>query len=295
VAILQAGFKKSGNFWLWTIIEECLKQAGVPPRSYIQKQPIYQLAKDWDLAFEGQAGIDFLHIFPEREQVQIVPVYFWPVDDLDDYIKQTTHVWTDSPMRTGSLAKFKAFSKVVYIVRDPRDVAISYHRFANNEFHKRFFATKTMSITAHQDWGIHVLSFLIAQSSLKPHIIFYERLLTEWDQELDRLLAYLELDLGAQQRKAVGAATSFGAMKPKNNLHLAKGLAYGWVRELDEKQRADFTNVHDTLLKLLDYPMTEAEAEAGKMPRVPTEAEVAATADIPNRWTIDRLAASVLG
>jgi hypothetical protein len=41
--------------------------------------------------------------------------------------------------------------------------------------------------------------------------------------------------------------------------------------------------------------LPEAEAEAGKMPRVPTEEEVTATADIPNRWTIDRLAATVLG
>jgi len=295
VAILQAGFKKSGNFWLWMIIEECLKQAGVRRRSYITRQPIYQLAKDWDLAFEGQARIDFVHITPERAQLHIVPVFFWPVDDLDQYIKKTTHVWTHSAMRTDCLAKFKAFPKVVYIIRDPRDVAISYHRFANNKFHKRFFATTASSIVAHQDWGIHVLSFLLSQASLKPHIVFYERLLTDWDRELARLLTYLELDLGSKRRKAVHAATSFEAMQPKNNLHLAKGVAYGWVRELDAKQRTDFTNVHDTLLKLLDYPMTDAEAEAGKMPRVPTEAEVTATADIPNRWTIDRLAATISG
>jgi aryl sulfotransferase len=293
VAILQAGFMKSGNFWLWTIIEECLKQAGVRRRSYIRNQPIYQLAKDWNLAFEGQAGIDFVSIKPDRVQCQIVPVFYWPVEDLGHYVKKTTHVWTHSPMHTESLPRFQAFPKVVYIIRDPRDVAVSYHRFANNKFHKWFFATKAASIVAHQEWGIHILSFLIAQSSLKPHIIFYERLLTEWDQELDRLLAYLELDLGSKKRKAVRAATSFTAMQPKNNLHLAKGLAYGWVRELDAKQRAAFTDVHDTVLKLLEYPMTEAEAEAGKMPRLPTEAEV--TAAVPNPWTIDRLAGTIFG
>lgn len=293
MAILQAGFMKSGNFWLWTIIEECLKQAGVDRRSYIKTQPIYQLAKDWNLAFEGQAGMDFVSIKPERVQYQIVPVFYWPVEDLDDYIEKTTHVWTHSAMRTDCLTKFQAFPKVVYIIRDPRDVAISYHRFANNKFHKWFFATKAPSVVAHQEWGIHVLTFLIAQSSLKPHIIFYERLLTEWDRELDRLLTYLELDLGSEKREAVRAATSFEAMQPKNNLHLAKGLAYGWVRELDAKQRTSFTDVHDTVLKLLDYPMSEAEAEAGKMPRVPTEAEVAAA--VPNRWTVDRLAATISG
>lgn len=293
MAILQAGFKKSGNFWLWTVIEECLKQAGVRRRSYIKKQPIYQLAKDWDLAFEGQAKIDFLSITAERLQYQILPVFLWPVEDINQYIKQTTHVWTHSPMTKGALTRFQAFPKVVCIIRDPRDVAVSYHRFANNKFHKWFFATNAPSIVAHQEWGVHVLSFLIAQSSLKPHIIFYERLLTEFDQELDRLLAYLELDLGSKKRMAVREATSFAAMQPKNKLHLAKGVAYGWLRELDAKQRTDFTDVHDTLLKLLEYPMTEAEAEAGKMPRLPTEAEVAAA--VPNLWTVDRLASTILG
>lgn len=293
MTILQAGFKKSGNFWLWTVIEECLKQAGVRRRSYIRKQPIYQLAKDWDLAFEGQAGMDFLSIAPERLQYQILPVFVWPVEDLDRYMKKTTHVWTHSPMQTGALTRFQAFPKVVYIIRDPRDVAVSYHRFANNKFHKWFFATKAASIVAHQEWGVHVLSFLLAQSTLKPHIIFYEKLLTEFDQELERLLEYLELDLGSKKRKAVRAATSFKTMQPKNNLHLAKGLAYGWVRELDEKQHASFTDVHDTVLKLLDYPMTAAEAEAGKMPRIPTESQVAAA--VPNPWTVDRLAATILG
>jgi len=293
VAILQAGFKKSGNFWLWRIIEECLEQAGVRRRSFIKKQPIYQLAKDWELAFEGQSRIDFLSIAPDLVQYQIVPVFYWPVDDLGQYVKKTTHVWTHSAMRTDSLTKFQAFPKIVCIIRDPRDVAVSYHRFANNKFHKKFFATKAPSIIAHQDWGIHVLSFLLAQTSLKPHIIFYERLLTEWDQELDRLLAYLELDLGSKRRKAVRAATSFEAMQPKNNLHLAKGAAYGWVHELDAKQQTDFTNVHDSLLKLLEYPMTKADAEAGQMPRIPTEAEV--TAAIPNLWMVDRLAATISG
>jgi len=291
VAILQAGFKHSGNVWLWAVIEECLKQAGVDRRSYIRDQPIYELAKDWNLAFEGQAGIDVVSITPEHVQYQIGPVFFWPVDDLDQYVKHTTHVCLQSAMRTECLEKFEAFSKIVYIIRDPRDVAVSYHRFANHKFHQWFFSTKALSIVAHPDWGIHVLSFLLAQTSLKPHIIFYERLLTEWDQELDRLLAYLGLDLGSQQRAAVRAATLFEAKEPNNVL--ARRVAYGWVRELDAKQRTDLTDVHASLLKLLDYPMTVAEAEAGKMPHVPTEAEVVAA--IPNLWTVDRWAARLSG
>ncbi|HEY0192811.1 MAG TPA: hypothetical protein VGC42_16945, partial [Kofleriaceae bacterium] len=122
MAILQAGFKKSGNFWLWNVIEHILQQAGRPSTSFIKQQPIYQLAKDWKLAFDGQSGIDFVSITPETLQYQIVPVFNWPIDDAQAYLAQTSHVWSHSPMRADCLAKFKIFEKIVYIIRDPRDV-----------------------------------------------------------------------------------------------------------------------------------------------------------------------------
>jgi aryl sulfotransferase len=290
MAILQAGFMKSGNFWLWNVIENALKQAGLPRKSFIKTQPIYKLAKNWKLAFNGQAGIDFISITPERLQYQIVPVFYWPIDDAKKYIKKTTHVWSHSPMRTGCLAKFQMFEKIVYIIRDPRDVAVSYHRFAHNDFHKRFFGTLDKR-TAQQDWGVHVLGFLTSQKELGAHIVFYERLLQDWEHEFDRLLQYLEIDLNAKQKRAVRTATEFPAMKKKSALHLAKGQAYGWTRDLTPKEQKDFTFIHDRFIELLQYPMTVAEAEAGKLPQLPTETEVAAA--IPNLWALDGLAATI--
>ncbi len=290
MAILQAGFKKSGNFWLWNVIEHILQQAGRPSTSFIKQQPIYQLAKDWKLAFDGQSGIDFVSITPETLQYQIVPVFNWPIDDAQAYLAQTSHVWSHSPMRADCLAKFKIFEKIVYIIRDPRDVAVSYHRFAHNDFHKRFFGTQE-KLAPHQDWGIHVLSFLLAQKDLGAHIVFYESLLLNWEHELDRMLAYLELELTAPQKQAVRDATAFAAMKQKSSLHLAKGLAYGWTTDLDEKNQQVFTHIHDRLLELFRYPMTAAAAEAGQLPQLPTDAEIAAA--VPNLWLVDRMAATV--
>src|SRR5450432_2409087 len=78
-SILQAGFPKSGNFWLWNIMESSLRQAGIPNRSYVRKQPIYRLAKHWKLAFKGQAGMDFLRILPKGQWYTILPVFYWPI------------------------------------------------------------------------------------------------------------------------------------------------------------------------------------------------------------------------
>lgn len=281
---------KSGNFWLWNVIEEIMNQAGRPRKSFIQTQPIYELAKTWELAFDRQAEIDFVSITPERFQYQIVPVFYWPIEDEKAYVDSTTHVWTHSAMRAESLKRFRLFEKIVYIIRDPRDVAVSYHRFSRNAFHQRFYGRQE-KLTPQQDWGVHVLSFLTAQQALGAHVVFYERLRQNWVEELDRLLAYLEVELAPSQRNAVHAATTFDALKQRNALHLAKGELYGWTRDLDAKQQENFTYIHDTMLELLEYPLTKADAEAGKLPRLPSEAEIAAA--IPNLWTVDRLAATV--
>jgi len=274
---------KSGNFWLWNVIEKVLQEAQLPRTSFIQTQPIYQLAKNWELAFEGQAGMDFVAITPEQLQCQIVPVFYWPIVDEEQYVKATSHVWTHSVMRPESLRRFRLFDKIVYIIRDPRDVAISYHRFSSNAFHQRFYGRRE-KLTPQQDWGVHVLSFLTTRAELGAHIVFYERLQREWEPELDRLLAYLEIDLTPTQRAAVRAATAFETMKKKSTLHLAKGEAYGWTGVLDDKQQASFTYIHDRFLELLGYPLTKADAEAGKLPTLPTEAQLAAA--IPNLWTV---------
>jgi hypothetical protein len=67
MAILQSGFMKSGNFWLWNVIEAALQQAKVPRKSFLREQPIYRVSKTWDLAFEGEGTIDFVNITRERQ------------------------------------------------------------------------------------------------------------------------------------------------------------------------------------------------------------------------------------
>jgi hypothetical protein len=62
--LLQSGLPKSGNLWLHKILQESLRLGGIPRRSYIQTQPIYQEALTWP-GFSEQAGIDFIEIEPQ--------------------------------------------------------------------------------------------------------------------------------------------------------------------------------------------------------------------------------------
>jgi aryl sulfotransferase len=290
MTILQAGFRKSGNFWLWNIIEHTLKQARLPQKSFVQKQPIYKLAKTWDLAFDAQPGMDFISISPEVNQYQIVPVFYWPIEDMKKYVRQTTHVWTHSAARRDCIDTFKIFDKIVYVMRDPRDVAVSFHRFAHNAFHKRFYGTKDKR-SPQQDWGVHVIGFLNAVEELGAHVIFYEHLLLDWDRAYGELLDYLEIELSPKKREAVRKATSFATMKKRSKLHLARGEAYGWVDELSGKEQKDFTYIHDRFLALLGYPMTAAEARKGVLPVLPTREQLAEAT--PNLWALDAISATI--
>lgn len=275
MAILQSGFMKSGNFWLWNVIEALLEQAGIPRRSYLRNQPIYQVSKDWKLAFEGEGTIDFVNITRERQAYVIPPVFMWPIDDFDDYVRQCTHVWTHSDLMEGRERYFGAFSKIVFIVRDPRDISLSVQRFDGNAFRRKFYGTLAdQPPEAALGWDQNVEGHLAGKDRFKIHVVFYERLVHAWDAELDQLLAYLELELTPAQKQAVAERTRFAEMKKTSSLHVAKGEAYGWARDLDEERQHAFTNVHRPLLELFGYPLDAAAARACPLPALPSQARL---------------------
>ena len=60
--LLQNGFPRSGDYWLYTIIEKIYQEAQVSRDSFIKKHPIYKLAKTWPLSFPRQADVDMIDI-----------------------------------------------------------------------------------------------------------------------------------------------------------------------------------------------------------------------------------------
>lgn len=257
ISVLQAGYMKSGNYWLWNIIEAALARSNIRKRSFIREQPIYRVAKDWKLAFDGESGIDMIDIRPHVRRYVIPPVFGWPIYELDEYVRRCSHVWTHSDLLPGTERYFKKFGKLVAIVRDPRDVALSVRRFDGNAFRRTFYGTTPdAALGPAQGWDRCIESYLRNARALDLHVVFYERLVLDWDAELDRLLAHLELDIGASGRRAITRATRFSEMKKRSAMHLAKGQAFGWMHELDAETRDVLTRHHEPMLRQLDYPLT---------------------------------------
>src|SRR5690625_7507293 len=61
---------------------------------------------------------------------RISSIFRMPIDSMKDYVSKTGHVWTHSPICKTSNEVLRYFDKKIYIIRDPRDRALStanYH------------------------------------------------------------------------------------------------------------------------------------------------------------------------
>ena len=276
--IIQIGLPKSGNFWLRTILTNILQLANQENRSFIQSQPIYDIAKTWDLSVRGQIAIDFLDITPNALFYRIGNIFRYPVDDIDDYINRCSLVWTHSQFSPKVLDLLPKFDKAIYILRDPRDVAISWANFVFSPYMRRYYPflitgeTEPSSYLNNHlqaiitDWVNHVGGYLESQGELAIHWLFYENLLTSFDTEIEELLAFLEIELDSSARTALKNQVDFTTMKKDNPNHLRKGSVKQWVNILSEKQQDVVLKVAKPVLEELNYPLNTQEEKLPKLP-----------------------------
>lgn len=262
--IIQIGNAKSGNFWLYKILKQILISSHQEPKSFIQHQPIYNIAKTWKLSFSEQADIDNLMITPRQYYYRISSIFEMPIENLDDYVNQCGHVWLQSPpceLTPGALSKF---DKVIYIIRDPRDVAISNSQYAFTPYRSQLYPIKAKNPDEHLNdrlkyevslWVGHVGGYLKLRNALKMHVIFYERLVESFESELAQLLDYLNIELDQTIRDIVREKVSFSHMRHKDPHHVRQGKIFKWRDILTEKQKKLVVRMSGPMLKLLNYPM----------------------------------------
>lgn len=262
--ILQAGYPKSGNFWLYRLLQSLMLQAGLERKSFIRQQSIYKLAKNWELSYPEQADIDMLDILYPKCFYRISSAFRWPVEDLQEYVNQSNHVWTHSNICPTSHEVFTLFDKIIYIIRDPRDVLLSKTRFAFTPYMQKHYPTyhpgkdefRRHELEPVMDaWRWHVQEYLRHAEQLNIYLLFYERLKDEPEAELTRLLQYLGIELLETQQREVLSHISFRKMKNNNPQHVKKGSLYGWMDELSEEENLRALSYCYPLLKLLNYPL----------------------------------------
>ncbi len=282
--IIQIGLPKSGNFWLYNILDNIIKEANFEYKSFIKKQPIYEVAKTWDLAVKKQIDINMLDITNEVLFYRIGTIFRYPIDNIDDYINNCTHIWNHSQVCSKTFEVLEKIDKIVYIIRDPRDIAISWSKFVFTPYMRKYYHFLTSNETDPEtylmnnlkviiaDWINHVGGYLSNQKYLKNYIIFYERLLKSFDRELEQLLEYLEIELSKKSISNIKEKVEFDKMKQENPHHVRKGGAGQWIDILTDEQKKIALQMGMPLLKLLNYPLDEQVDILPKLPvKLPEE------------------------
>lgn len=261
--ILQGGVPKCGNFWLYKIIQQILIRSGRSNSSFIEHHPVYNLAKHWELNYPEQARIDVLEVTDLQNAYRISSIFKMPIEDLEGYVNETTHVWTHSPICKRSKDVFRLFDKKVYIIRDPRDRILSAAKYYCSPYMLKYFPQPEKDpkdfLEKNLDglmveWVWHVYDHLRYSKAFGIQIVFFENFLLDFCNELNSLLDYLEIDLGEEEKFKLEEAVSFKNLKSQNPKHLNKGAAGYWMDALTHKQMLRARKIAAPLLNLLSYP-----------------------------------------
>jgi aryl sulfotransferase len=109
--IIQNGIPKSGNLWLYRILNSMLDVAGIPQKSYIQSHPLYPGLQQLDFDIEDIAGFDTLEIEKKRCFAVVRQTFREAIVDVDDYVNQTRFgldsFWIDCGCIRGDISQVR--------------------------------------------------------------------------------------------------------------------------------------------------------------------------------------------
>ncbi|XP_075896038.1 sulfotransferase 2B1-like [Nelusetta ayraudi] len=171
---------------------------------------------------------------------------------------------------------FKTKPKVIYIMRNPKDVfTSSYYFFGSllhlvkpgplNEFLHKFLDGKVM----FGSWFDHVKGWLSAEDKDRILYISYEEMIADLKNSLSRIAQFLEKPLEADVLKKIAEQCLFSSMK-KNKMSnyseaprefvdqsksefLRKGIAGDWKKLLTEEEAEHFDAVYKEKMKDVKY------------------------------------------
>jgi hypothetical protein len=172
------------------------------------------------------------------------------------------------------------YPRVIYIVRDPRDVAVSqyhYHRKLKKiaddspieNFVTRFLAGETC---IHGSWGQNVVTWVSTSKPPRFLMLRYEDMVEDAGRELRKVVTFLGLKITAEQIAVAVERSSANQMRrmeqsQSENCELTKGsrrdLSFvrsagsgGWRSELPPSQVARIEAAWGPLMQYLGYELT---------------------------------------
>jgi len=173
------------------------------------------------------------------------------------------------------------YKKVIYIVRDPRDVAVSYYEFQL----KRGVISESLSLEAFMpifldsgiepmigNWGDHVLSWLSTRLGRSNFLLLrYEGMKKNTLAEATKIAEFLGFDSRPERMARAVELSSFDRMRQleseqagqwketkktrQDKPFVRKGVVGGWRATLTESSVAQIESAWGNIMRMLGYEM----------------------------------------
>ena len=269
--VLVLGYPKCGNVWLRGLMADLLKAGGAPFRQVMENHPISPALERMDLGIREQARQDQVRFTPLRAYQEIPGVFTWAIPDIVEYAASTSMAHSHSSWIPGIGSLVSAFSHRLLIIRDPRDVAVSWSRWMFTPFNLLHRPTlhETPDSLLRSDlrlrvteWDAHQHGWLRERDrDLSLHTVFYERLVQDTQGELERISDYLGLRVSREFLEKISAKNALGEMKKRQPHHVHRGGWGAWLENLEERQVVEVPKICGTMMRSLGYPLDRSEAE----------------------------------
>lgn len=262
MTILQMSVPRSGGFFLWKTIEAILDEAGLLRRSYVKSHPIRERRSEWPEFTVDLLDVDSLTVTDDGVTMDVDTVYSEPIRDVPAYLRACDHVWGDFDATPHALEILALFSRVVYLVRDPRDVLVSTSTFAFTPYWKRFrphdvpspadFIERTLE-TFSVGWSRNVESFLAARGRLALRLCRYEDLTANLQNEVSALAQWLGHPLSPERSDRVIAPVRLEVMAKDYPKHVHTGGAGRYQGKLTKAQLTRIASICGPTMEKVGY------------------------------------------
>jgi hypothetical protein len=269
-----ASYPKSGNTWTRVFLTNYLRNADAPADiNALDGEPIASAR----LTFEEFVGVESSDLTPAQIETLRPHVYRIMAAEARRTLFLKVHdAYTCNP-NGEPLFPADATQNVIYILRHPCDVAISYAHhnsqtpdkavaLMNDPTHKLSGRENTLDIQLQQKllaWSGHVCSWL--ESGLSVHVVRYEDMLAQPVETFGAAIRFLELEYDAErleraiefsrfeELQAQEAKNNFQERAPRAPNFFRQGKAGAWRESLSAEQVAAIVSAHADVMRRFGY------------------------------------------
>lgn len=269
-SLLLVGHPKCGNVWLFALMKSLITASGAEFRQVLESQPISKAFDQMALSIDGQSRYDQVHFRPLRAYQTIPNIFYWAIEDIRRFAAETSLAHTHCEWTRETDWMIRAFKSRIAIVRDPRDVVVSFAQWMFSPFNRLHrpteFPTPREYLEANykqitHKWLAHQDSWLVRRDpNTSIQVVFYEQLVDDTPAELNRIANDLGLKVSEKLLQEIAKEHSLKNAKQTLPNHIWRGGWGNWLETLSEEQVLTIQEMTSGMLKKLGYPLNFEDA-----------------------------------